>query len=186
VARNVEIKARLQDPEAAARRVAAIADGPAQVVEQSDTFFRVADGRLKLRERSGAEAELIYYRRPDAPGPKESQYETVAVPDAAPLRELLTAALGVAGYVVKRRAVYRTGRTRIHLDEVRDLGAFLELEVELASGAPVADGVREAQRLMAALDIGEDTLVAGAYVDLLAALTASSVAAPRRRRPRCS
>ena len=88
-------------------------------------------------------------------------------PYAAALRELLAAALGVAGRVLKRRLVYRLGRTRIHLDDVRDLGPFLELEVELASGEPADVGVREAKRLMGALEIGEEALIAGAYVDLL-------------------
>ncbi len=165
--RNVEIKARLADLAATLRKVEAIAEGPPQTVEQDDTFFRVAAGRLKLRERSGADAELIFYRRPDAAAPKESQYETCAVPDAGRLRELLAAALGVAGRVIKRRVVYRVGRTRVHLDEVRDLGSFLELEVELAPGEAAAAGGREAQRLMSELGIGADALVAGAYVDLL-------------------
>ena len=88
--------------------------------------------------------------------------------DAAALRELLAAALGVTGRVVKRRLVYRVGRTRIHLDEVQDLGSFLELEVELADGEPADLGVREAKRLMDALQIAEDVLIAEAYVDLLA------------------
>ena len=165
--RNVEIKARLADLAATRRRVERIADGPGQVVEQADTFFRVAEGRLKLRERSGAAAELIWYRRPDAEGPKESAYETCAVPDAGRLRELLASALGVADRVVKRRTVYHVGRTRIHVDEVRDLGSFLELEVELARGESAEAGVAEAHRLMRALEIGPEALVAGAYVDLL-------------------
>ena len=165
--RNVEIKARLADLAATRGRVERIADGPGQVVEQSDTFFTVAGGRLKLRERSGAAAELIYYRRPDAEGPKESEYQTCDVPDGGRLQELLAAALGVAGRVLKRRTIYRVGRTRVHLDEVRGLGSFLELEVELAAGEPAEAGVREANRLMAALGIGQEALVAGAYVDLL-------------------
>ncbi len=168
MARNVEIKARLRDLETTRRLVERIADGPGQTVEQGDTFFRVSEGRLKLRERPGADAELIWYRRPDAEGPKASEYETAAVSDAGRLRELLAAALGVVGRVVKRRIVYRAGRTRIHLDEVRDLGAFLELEVELAPGESAELGVREARRLMGALEIGEDALIAGAYADLLA------------------
>ena len=167
MARNVEIKARLTDLEATRRLVERIADGPGQQADQTDTFFRVPAGRLKLRERSGAEPELIYYRRADAPGPKESEYETCTAPKALPLRELLGAALGIAGVVQKRRLVYRAGRTRIHLDEVRDLGSFLELEVELAPGESADLGVREAKRLMDLLDIGDSALVAGAYVDLL-------------------
>lgn len=166
--RNVEIKARLRDLEAARRLVEAIADGPGEPVDQSDTFFRVEGARLKLRERSGADAELIYYRRPDARGPKASEFQTAPVRDAAALRDLLAAALGVTGRVVKRRLVYHVGRTRIHLDEVQDLGTFLELEVELADGEPADAGVREAKRLMGALQIEEDALIAEAYADLLA------------------
>jgi len=166
--RNVEIKARLRDLEATRRLVEEIADGPGEPVEQSDTFFRVEGARLKLRERSGADAELIYYRRADALGPKASEFQTAPVGDAAALRDLLATALGVTGRVVKRRLVYHVGRTRIHLDEVRALGSFLELEVELADGEPSDLGVREARRLMGALQIEEDALIAQAYVDLLA------------------
>ncbi len=169
MARNVEIKARVRDLEATRRLAEQLADGPGRAVEQTDTFFRVSGGRLKLRERSDADAELIWYRRPDAEGPKESEYETAPVTGAGRLRELLEAALGVAGRVFKRRVVYRAGRTRIHLDEVQGLGAFLELEVELAPGESADLGVQEAKRLMRALEIGEDALVAGAYVDLLSA-----------------
>lgn len=175
MARNVEIKARLSDLEATKRLVLGLADGPGQPVEQADTFFHAAGGRLKLRERSGAGAELIFYRRTDAPGPTESRYETVAVPDPAALRALLASALGVRGEVHKRRLVYRIGRTRVHLDEVRDLGCFLELEVELSAGEPTDLGIREANRLMGVLGIGEDALVSEAYVDLLAALSPGRV-----------
>jgi predicted adenylyl cyclase CyaB len=167
MARNVEIKARLRDLEATRELVVRIADGPGHVVDQADTFFRVPDGRLKLRERSGADAELIYYRRPDSAGPKASEYEIAAVPHPDRLRELLAAALGVAGRVIKRRAVYRAGRTRIHLDDVQGLGPFLELEVELAPGESADLGVNEARRLMGLLEVTEDALVAGAYLDLL-------------------
>ena len=166
MARNVEIKARLADLAATRRRVEAAADGPPEIETQTDTFFRIAGGRLKLRERSGGEAELIHYRRPDRAGPRESRFERLAVPDAPALRALLAEALGVCGRVSKRRSVYRIGRTRIHLDEVRGLGAFLELEVELEADEPMDTGVEEAQGLMARFGITEGDLVAEAYADL--------------------
>jgi predicted adenylyl cyclase CyaB len=167
VARNVEIKARVRQMAALRQRVAAVADGPPETLEQTDTFFTVRGGRLKLREVSGKTAELIAYTRSDTPEPKESEYEKVAVADSAALRRLLGAALGVRGEVRKKRLVYRVGRTRVHLDRVRDLGDFLELEVELKPGEPTADGVEEARRLMRSLGVRESDLVAEAYVDLL-------------------
>ncbi|KPJ88920.1 MAG: hypothetical protein AMS18_12975 [Gemmatimonas sp. SG8_17] len=167
MARNVEIKARINDLERMRRLVAELADRGPETLEQTDTFFPVQVGRLKLREFADESAELIYYRRPDATEPTESQYERAAIADPNALRDLLTAALGVCGQVVKHRLVYWVGRTRVHLDEVRDLGNFLELEVVLDDTEPSDVGVAEARRLMSAFGIHEDALVAGAYVDQL-------------------
>ncbi len=59
------------------------------------------------------------------------------------------------------------GRTRIHLDAVDGLGEFVELEVVLADGETAEAGREEARRLMGALEIAPESLVSGAYVDLL-------------------
>jgi len=169
MARNIEIKARLTDLAATRRLVAAAADRGPELLAQTDTFFQVPGARLKVRECSDRPAELIYYRRPDTPGPAESQWAKVAVPDAAALRELLAGALGVCGQVVKQRTLFFVGRTRVHLDEVRDLGDFLELEVVLEDGEELSSGIEEAHRLLRRFGIPDDALVPEAYVDLLAA-----------------
>src|SRR5262245_2359428 len=74
MARNVEIKARIQSIEALAERVSAIADeGPIEML-QDDTFFTCERGRIKLRAFSATEGQLIFYQRPNEKGPKESSY----------------------------------------------------------------------------------------------------------------
>lgn len=163
--RNVEIKARAVDLDAVERRVARIADAGPTVLHQEDTFFPCAEGRLKLRKFDDASGELIGYTRPDAEGPKTSQYSLHPTRDPDGLRDLLAAALGVRGEVRKRRVLYLVGRTRVHLDRVEGLGDFVELEVVLEPGATEEEGTREAHDLMAALGIHE--LVRGAYIDLL-------------------
>ena len=60
-----------------------------------------------------------------------------------------------------------TGRTRIHLDEVEKLGAFLELEVVLAEGEARSAGEAEARELLAALEIEPAQLEPRGYIDLL-------------------
>lgn len=165
--RNVEIKARLDDVTATRRLVAAAADGPPRLLVQTDTLFPVRSGRLKLRESSDGPAELIFYERPDTPGPAESHFVRVPIADPAALRDILAAALGVLGRVAKRRQLYRVGRTRVHLDAVDGLGDFLELEVELRDDEPPEAGAADAERLMHSFRIGEDALVREAYVDLL-------------------
>jgi predicted adenylyl cyclase CyaB len=167
VARNVEIKAAIESVEALAPRAAALANEGPVAIEQDDTFFRCEHGRLKLRIRTGDDGEVIFYRRVDQRGPKESVY--FRAPTSAPeaLRAALSMAYGEIGRVRKRRILYLAGRTRIHLDRVEGLGDFLELEVVLEDGEPVDTGVREAQTLMAQLGVEPSHLIERAYVDLL-------------------
>ena len=166
--RNIEIKARIDDLPSLVRRVAAIADSGPTEIAQDDTFFSCPDGRLKLRAFSGTSGELIYYRRANQEGPKESFY--VLSPTASPdtLREALTHAYGQAGRVQKHRTLFLVGRTRVHLDDVRDLGQFLELEVVLGESESADSGVAEANSLMARLGVGQAQLISSAYVDLMA------------------
>ncbi|MBI1919587.1 MAG: class IV adenylate cyclase [Geobacter sp.] len=168
MARNIEIKARIPSVEALAPKAAAVADkGPFEII-QDDTFFRCESGRLKLRAFSQEEGELIFYRRADRQGPKESFY--LRSPTSAPetLRDSLSLAYGQAGRVKKHRTLFLVGRTRIHLDRVENLGHFLELEVVLEEGEPTEVGVREAHELMAKLGVEPSQLIEGAYLDLLA------------------
>ena len=166
--RNIEIKARVESVEALAPKVAAIAtEGPVEIT-QDDTFFRCESGRLKLRAFSATEGELIFYRRANQHGPKESFYIRTPTPSPESLREALSLAYGEVGRVVKRRTLYLLGRTRVHLDRVEQLGQFLELEVVLEENEPSEVGVREAHSLMAQLGIEPSQLIETAYVDLLA------------------
>jgi predicted adenylyl cyclase CyaB len=169
MARNIEIKARVADMPALTARTAAIADSGPVEIPQDDTFFRCDNGRLKLRVFESGHGELIFYRRPDADGPKVSFYVLSPTESPDTLREALTLANGQEGRVVKHRTLFLVGRTRVHLDRVQGLGDFMELEVVLAEGEPVEDGAREAHELMARLQIPADCLVEGAYHDLLRA-----------------
>jgi predicted adenylyl cyclase CyaB len=168
MARNIEIKARIESVEVMMTRAAALADRPPVEIQQDDTFFACPRGRLKLRALSPTEGQLIFYQRPDQAGPKESFF--VAAPTASPeeAREALSLAYGQIGRVRKRRTLYLVGRTRVHLDRVEHLGDFLELEVVLAEGEPSGPGVAEAHRLMTALGVAPEQLIEGAYLDLLA------------------
>jgi len=167
VARNVEIKARIESVDALEPRAAALADeGPTEIV-QDDTFFACPSGRLKLRAFSEKDGQLIFYRRPDQAGPKESFFLISPTSSPDTLREALTLAYGQAGRVLKRRTLYLAGRTRIHLDRVEGLGDFLELEVVMAEGEPAEDGVAVAHDLLAKLGSAPGQLVERAYVDLL-------------------
>lgn len=165
---NIEIKARLHNRETIESLVGELADHGPELIVQEDVFFRCAGGRLKLRTFADGCGELIFYRRSDTEGPTQSEFRKAPTADPGAMAETLGAALGTAGVVRKRRTLYLIGQTRVHLDEVEDLGHFLELEVVLEPEQETDDGARIARALMAAFGIREEDLEARAYVDLLA------------------
>ncbi len=164
---NVEIKARLRDPGMVTEIAQRLAGSEPQLIIQHDFFYVASSGRLKLRRFPDGSGELIAYGRPDTSGPKTSCYHLFQTDDAEALAVVLSASLAPAGEVHKERRLFLVGRTRVHLDEVEGLGSFLELEVVLAEGESVDEGVAEARDLMKQLGILESDLVQGAYVDHL-------------------
>lgn len=167
--RNVEIKARVGDLAAIEARARAIATHGPEDLAQDDTFFHCPGGRLKLREFADGRGELIHYVRADDAGPKVSEYSIAPTHAPALLRETLARAFGILGRVAKRRRVYLSDRTRIHLDQVEGLGAFVELEVVLREAESAEEGAAVAREVMERLGIADARLVTGAYLDLLAA-----------------
>ena len=130
--RNLELKARQVDLNAARKAVQAIAEVRTGGVEfQVDTYFHVPHGRLKLREINEESATLISYERPDQAIARICSYHLVPVPDPNSMKAALVAALGLRGVVRKRREIYCWHNVRIHLDEVSGLGTFVELEAVL-------------------------------------------------------
>jgi len=178
VARNVEIKARIPDLRAIRAKAASLSSAGPEVIDQTDTFFGVPSGRLKVREFSDGSGEMIAYQRANEQGPKESVYTRVRCEAAKDLVRALASVMPVRGVVVKRRELFLVGRTRIHLDEVEHLGSFAELEVVLAEGDSVVDGRREAEELLDALGIPGAALVPEAYIDLLETASHSTAGFP--------
>lgn len=144
MARNIEIKARVACVEALLPRVAALAsEGPIEIA-QHDTFFPCKAGRLELRDFLNGSGELIFYRRANQLGPKESFCLRSETSSPEVLRQALSLAYGEAGSVTKQRVLFIVGRTRVHLDRVLGLGHFLELEVVLGEDEPSEVGMVEA------------------------------------------
>lgn len=166
---NIEIKAHCEDIERAEENLNALGAGRAGTFNQKDTYFKVANGRLKLRQLGPDEGHLIYYKREDIPGPKRSDYEVAFTTDPEAMRDILTQLLGSWVEVDKCRQVWLWENVRIHLDEVKSLGRFVELEA-VTEEKGVAESHRRVETLMRALEIGREQLVEQSYGDLLADL----------------
>ena len=165
--RNVELKAVDPDPERTLSLALGLGASDEGVIVQRDTYFRVAEGRLKLREEEPGEAHLIAYSRPDDADVRVSSYRVV--PAAEGTLAALTETLGVDVVVEKRRRLLLWETVRIHLDEVAGLGSFVELE---AVADPDSDLTREhaqVAELRAELRIEDDAHREGSYSDAIRA-----------------
>jgi predicted adenylyl cyclase CyaB len=100
---------------------------------QVDTYFRLPSGRLKIRE-GRIENSLIFYQRTNSARARRSTVEMMLLPRRNSVRAILSRALGVLVVVDKRREIYFVGNVKIHLDRVRGLGAFLEVEAMTRTG----------------------------------------------------
>ncbi len=173
-ARNLELKVGCTPADVARVRDSLLAAGiPLATLAQVDTYFAVPSGRLKLRETrsnlggDAQAAELIAYVRPNTSGPRWSAYHRVPVASAvaAVLKAALAATVGVLIEVAKTRTVGVRGRTRIHLDEVRGLGTFVELETVIA-GMDEDGAGEELAEIAALLGLDRLTPIPGSYSDL--------------------
>lgn len=163
---NVEVKARCHD---AGRVRAVLLSRHARFAgadHQRDTYFRVASGRLKLRQ-GNIENTLIYYHRPDVAGPKQSDVLLADVTAGDDLRAVLAAALGVRVTVDKRREIYFVGNIKFHIDEVAALGGFVEIEAAGAADADPQALLAQCREFIALFGINDADLVGQSYSDML-------------------
>lgn len=165
--RNLEAKFRIDDLERARAAALAIGFEPRGILEQRDTFFVVASGKLKLREE-GDRAWLIGYGRVDAGGLDVSNYDIVEVGDAGAMRGLLGRALGVLAEVPKRRIFLMRRNVRLHLDSIDELGTFGEIEAVVDPGSDPETYRVEAEEILGALGIDFRNLIHCSYFELMA------------------
>jgi predicted adenylyl cyclase CyaB len=164
---NIEVKARITDRDALIAAAKSVSGRPEKILHQTDTFFQVPNGRLKVRKLARDAGKLIYYERADQAGPKTSEYRLTPTSDPEGLRCTLARSLPMLGEVKKQRTVYFVGQTRIHIDRVDGLGDFVELEVMIQPNQTLEQGEEIALNLMAQLGITEADLIEVAYLDLL-------------------
>ncbi len=124
---NVEIKAKCSDQERVRHMLKSHNADFRGVDHQIDTYFKVPNGRLKLRE-GNIENYLIFYEREDKEGPKQSKVILYKTEPDSSLKEVLTKSLGILAVVDKQREIYFIDNVKFHLDNVQNLGTFMEIE----------------------------------------------------------
>ncbi len=196
ILQNIELKARYPDLGRAEKIALEMGAKFGGELRQIDTYFKVHRGRLKLREMSsgdpeivldplsiprrawdrgdapepvqvpGREAQLIFYERPNEPSARQSHYQIYPVSDLDKLKELLTHALGIWKVIKKTRRLFWFENVRIHLDRVEGLGDFIEFE-GIVEEAQQTNAVRQkVERLQQVFNLSASHLISSSYAEL--------------------
>lgn len=163
---NIEIKARCNNHS----KIKKILKSQNAVYQgkdhQIDTYFLSNSGRLKLREGQ-IENCLIYYKRQNIEGPKKSNCILYMTSPKSSLKQLLVDALGILVVVDKERDIYFIDNIKFHLDKVKKLGTFVEIEVRGEEDAKKEKLLEQCQYYLKLFNISSEDLVSTSYSDIL-------------------
>jgi adenylate cyclase class 2 len=167
---EIEAKFRLRDANALRQKLLQLGAQPKGLVLEHNTYFdtakrslRAADEGLRIRELiadHGARKIVLTYKSARAPGElKVRQEEEMPVGSAEAAAGVL-AGLGYQPFLFfhKRRESYVLDGAKIELDELPELGSFLEIE---------ADSAETVQAIRGRLGLANEPVVQSPYIALI-------------------
>ncbi len=164
---NIEIKAKSNN-QSKVREILKSKNAIEKGVDhQIDTYFNVNKGRLKLRE-GNIENCLIHYLREDKEGPKQSDVILFKSEPNSTLKEILTNSMGILTIVDKKREIYFIENVKFHIDNVKNLGTFIEIEAIDRDGTIGKSKLLEqCEFYLELFGIKENDLISVSYSDLI-------------------
>lgn len=163
---NVEYKAELRDIDLARVIAARIGCRFVEQLWQTDTYYRLIDGRLKKRQTEGRPDEYIYYSRENASKPRLSRFKIYSPAEA--VERFGSIDLPVWVTVKKARDVWLYESVRVHLDLVDQLGVYFELEAMVSPRQNLAKSYELVNKLKADFGPALGEPLSKSYSDLLA------------------
>ena len=162
---NLELKVPFKRTDALVRPLETIGAEYVCTMEQKDVYYKIPSGLLKLRS-DNLKTELIYYNRNEKAGQRWSEYHTLQITDAS-AEKFLDRLFKCEIVVKKSRRLFMYGNTRIHLDKVKGLGEFVELESMVRIGKAKAE--KEFKFVINSLGLPVNEEILRSYRDLLLA-----------------
>lgn len=133
------------------------------ILSQEDIYYRIDGGLLKLRIENGMES-LIHYKREEGKINRWSNYKVLKFNDCEG-KNFFSKIFKIEADVKKKRELYMYDNTRIHLDTVKSLGEFLELETLVINGK--ADAKKRFMKIIELLELGKIKEIRKSYRDLM-------------------
>lgn len=164
---NIEIKAVCKNPDQIREYLAKENAFFAGTDHQTDTYFTVGKGRLKLRE-GNIENNLIYYEREEHQGIKNSHFQLMKVVDPVSLKKILESSNGIKVVVEKKREIYYIRNVKFHIDDVLGLGSFVEIEAgNLVEEIAEEELKKQCEQYIQAFGIRDEDFIGASYSDMM-------------------
>ncbi|HHN47696.1 MAG TPA: CYTH domain-containing protein [Bacteroidales bacterium] len=167
---NFEFKARTNKLSALEEKLLKLNPRFIGLDHQTDTYFNINSGRLKLRE-GNIENSLIFYERQDLAGAKQSTVLLYQHKHNPNLKEILVKSFGVKTVVEKYRKIYFIDHVKFHFDEVQGLGTFVEVEaIDKTGTTKITELQRQCEYFAEFFQIEAKDYVSKSYSDLMIGL----------------
>lgn len=171
---EIEVKARLDDPKQMERTVIALGASPLGIESQADTYYNTpyrdfgkTDEALRIRVQDGV--SFLTYKGPkmDRVSKTRKEFQT-GINDANTMGNILSS-LGFfpVATVTKKRKNFRLGDFFISLDEVRNLGDFIEIEMSVKDSWNYEEKVESIFKLIEKLGISRESTIRSSYLEMV-------------------
>ena len=160
---NLEIKLKLDSFEEKLQLLKKIGAKQTQILNQKDIYYALPKGLLKLRTEN-ENSTLIFYNREEKRKKRWSEFYLLKIDDKNP-SSFLKKLFDVEAVVQKKRKLFLFNNTRIHLDDVKGLGKFLELETLVVNDKP--DAEKRFKEIIYFLKLDQSKQIRKSYRDLI-------------------
>ncbi|MDR1321665.1 MAG: class IV adenylate cyclase [Gracilibacteraceae bacterium] len=162
--RNLEVKVKILNKMGIVNLLKKLGAEHVCTMKQTDYYFCLGANKEKLRTINDCEHQLIIYRRAERQGRKDSEYEISELNEKE--KNHLLESRKIIKDVEKIRELWKYGHTRIHIDHVKHLGNFLELETVIKD-ISLEGGENEFRTIIDKLQINLVDSVPASYSDLV-------------------
>ena len=160
---NLELKIKVGSHQKVRERLVDLGADNIGVLNQRDVYYNIPEGLLKLRIENEKES-LIFYERDEKGSNRWSDFDVIKF-ESTGGEDFLSKIFPVETVVVKVRELYIYDNTRIHLDEVKNLGSYLELETLVLKGKEEAK--ERFENIITILRLDTSKQIRKSYRDLL-------------------
>lgn len=160
---NLELKIKLDSFDEIKFRLKKIDADFVEVLNQKDIYYKISNGLLKLRIENGKQS-LIKYLRDEKNTNRWSNFNLIKFSEGN-AEEVLKDIFVEEAVVEKKRLLFMFDDTRIHLDEIKNLGKFLEFETLVINGK--ADARKRFNNIIKLLNLNLENQIRKSYRDLI-------------------